>query len=97
MKLKESKELIEAKNKEIEDLKTECENRNNNNIRLKNLLKEYEKKYINFNIRRNENYENETSILKKQIEKLTNNVEIIEEKYKNKLVIDNIYNRRKKI
>lgn len=37
-------------------------------------------------VRRNETYENETSILKKQIEKLTDNLGLIEEKYKNKLV-----------
>jgi chromosome segregation ATPase len=71
--------LIGNKNLEIEELKKEIENKQNSNNRLKNLLKEYEKK-------RNESYETETNILKKQIEKLTDNLELIEEKYKNKLV-----------
>ena len=42
--VKESREVIESKNKEIEEIKKDCENQNNNNVRLKNLLKEYEKK-----------------------------------------------------
>ena len=39
-------EINDKKDKEIEELKLECENKNNNNIRLKNLLKEYEKKFL---------------------------------------------------
>ena len=38
--------MIETKNKEMDEIKKESENKNNNNIRLKNLLKEYEKKYF---------------------------------------------------